>query len=249
MQPACTMAFSRRCGACRCQRRLAPHTRLLGPSADSWRRDNLSDDTGGYRNGRAIPFEKISTGFPKKFKTGWSRAPGLAPRLLLSPSEALPLKFCFSERASALKPNLRKDDNNGCFRRLQTSPPAYRPATTSTTPSRPAADAAQLTPNLRDDPDAGGQGIRGNAAHGPTPSLRDDPDAGGQIRSAVQPAGAPASGTTLTPAARSHSAVRRLAGPERSATTLTPAARSKVGAAVCGRRAPARRDPSARARQ
>lgn len=44
-------------------------------------------------------------------------------------------------------------------------------------------DAAQLTPNLRDDPDAGGQ-IRG-AAHGPTPSLWDDPDAGGQIRSAV----------------------------------------------------------------
>ena len=46
-------------------------------------------------------------------------------------------------------------------------------------------DAAQLTPNLRDDPDAGGQ-IRG-AAHGPTPSLWDDPDAGGQIHSAVQP--------------------------------------------------------------
>lgn len=44
-------------------------------------------------------------------------------------------------------------------------------------------DAAQLTPNLRDDPDAGGQ-IR-SAAHGPTPSLWDDPDAGGQIRSAV----------------------------------------------------------------
>jgi hypothetical protein len=44
-------------------------------------------------------------------------------------------------------------------------------------------DAAQLTPNLRDDPDAGGQ-IR-SAAHGPTPSLRDAPDAGGQIRSAV----------------------------------------------------------------
>lgn len=46
-------------------------------------------------------------------------------------------------------------------------------------------DAAQLTPNLRDDPDAGGQ-IR-SAAHGPTPSLWDDPDAGGQIHSAVQP--------------------------------------------------------------
>ena len=44
-------------------------------------------------------------------------------------------------------------------------------------------DAAQLTPNLRDDPDAGGQ-IR-SAAHGPTPNLRDDPDAGGQIRSAA----------------------------------------------------------------
>ena len=48
-------------------------------------------------------------------------------------------------------------------------------------------DAAQLTPNLRDDPDAGGQ-IRG-AAHGPTPSLRDDPDAGGQIRQCRAPAG------------------------------------------------------------
>jgi hypothetical protein len=46
-------------------------------------------------------------------------------------------------------------------------------------------DAAQLTPNLRDDPDAGGQ-IR-SAAHRPTPGLRDDPDAGGQIHSAVQP--------------------------------------------------------------
>jgi hypothetical protein len=44
-------------------------------------------------------------------------------------------------------------------------------------------DAAQLTPNLRDDPDADGQ-IR-SAAHGPTPSLWDDPDASGQIRSAV----------------------------------------------------------------
>lgn len=44
-------------------------------------------------------------------------------------------------------------------------------------------DAAQLTPNLRDDPDADGQ-IR-SATHGPTPSLWDDPDAGGQIRSAV----------------------------------------------------------------
>ena len=46
-------------------------------------------------------------------------------------------------------------------------------------------DAAQLTPNLRDDPDAGGQ-IR-SAAHRPTPGLRDDPDAGGQIHSAVRP--------------------------------------------------------------
>ena len=44
-------------------------------------------------------------------------------------------------------------------------------------------DAAQLTPNLRDDPDAGGQ-IQ-SAAHRPTPSLRDDPDAGGQIQSAM----------------------------------------------------------------
>lgn len=44
-------------------------------------------------------------------------------------------------------------------------------------------DAAQLTPNLRDDPDADGQ--TRSAAHGPTPSLRDAPDAGGQIRSAV----------------------------------------------------------------
>lgn len=46
-------------------------------------------------------------------------------------------------------------------------------------------DAAQLTPNLRDDPDAGGQ-IR-SAVHRPTPGLRDDPDAGGRIHSAVQP--------------------------------------------------------------
>ena len=44
-------------------------------------------------------------------------------------------------------------------------------------------DAAQLTPSLWDDPDAGGQ-IQ-SAVHRPTPSLRDDPDAGGQIQSAV----------------------------------------------------------------
>ena len=61
-------------------------------------------------------------------------------------------------------------------------------------------DAAQLTPNLRDDPDAGGQNPKcrapaqrpasgtiltpaarsDSAVHRPTPSLRDDPDAGGQ---------------------------------------------------------------------
>src|SRR6478735_7542042 len=46
-------------------------------------------------------------------------------------------------------------------------------------------DAAQLTPNLRDDPDAGGQ-IH-SAVHRPTPNLRDDPDAGGQIHRAAQP--------------------------------------------------------------
>src|SRR6185436_17483516 len=46
-------------------------------------------------------------------------------------------------------------------------------------------DAAQLTPSLWDDPDAGGQ-IR-SAVHRPAPGLRDDPDAGGQIHSAVQP--------------------------------------------------------------
>jgi hypothetical protein len=65
-------------------------------------------------------------------------------------------------------------------------------------------DAARPTPNLRGDPDAGGQiqsavhqptpSLRGDpddggqiqsAVHRPTPSLRDDPDAGGQIQSAV----------------------------------------------------------------
>jgi hypothetical protein len=45
-------------------------------------------------------------------------------------------------------------------------------------------DAARLTPNLRGDPDAGGQ-IQ-SAVHRPTPSLWDDPDAGGQIQSVVQ---------------------------------------------------------------
>jgi hypothetical protein len=45
-------------------------------------------------------------------------------------------------------------------------------------------DAARLTPNLRGDPDAGGQ-IQ-SAVQRPTPSLRGDPDDGGQIQSAVQ---------------------------------------------------------------
>lgn len=71
--------------------------------------------------------------------------------------------------------------------------------------------AAQLTPNLRDDPDAGGQ-IRG-AAHGPTPSLWDDPDAGGQIHSAVR---RPAPSLRDDPDAggQIHSAVQPLAGGE-----------------------------------
>lgn len=72
-------------------------------------------------------------------------------------------------------------------------------------------DAAQLTPNLRDDPDADGQ-IR-SAAHGPTPSLWDDPDAGGQIRSAVH---RPAPGLRDDPDAggQIHSAVQPFAGGE-----------------------------------
>lgn len=72
-------------------------------------------------------------------------------------------------------------------------------------------DAAQLTPNLRDDPDAGGQ-IR-SAAHGPAPSLWDDPDAGGQIRSAVH---RPTPGLRDDPDAGGliHSAVQPFAGGE-----------------------------------
>lgn len=72
-------------------------------------------------------------------------------------------------------------------------------------------DAAQLTPNLRDDPDAGGQ-IR-SAAHGPAPSLWDDPDAGGQIRSAVH---RPTPGLRDDPDAggQIHSAVQPFAGGE-----------------------------------
>jgi hypothetical protein len=70
-------------------------------------------------------------------------------------------------------------------------------------------DAAQLMPNLRDDPDAGGQ-IR-SAAHGPTPSLWDDPDAGGQIHSAVH---RPAPNLRDDPDAggQIHSAVQPFAG-------------------------------------
>ena len=70
-------------------------------------------------------------------------------------------------------------------------------------------DAAQLTPNLRDDPDAGGQ-IR-SAAHGPAPSLWDDPDARGQIRSAVH---RPTPGLRDDPDAggQIHSAVQPFAG-------------------------------------
>lgn len=72
-------------------------------------------------------------------------------------------------------------------------------------------DAAQLAPNLRDDPDAGGQ-IR-SAAHGPAPSLWDDPDAGGQIRSAVH---RPTPGLRDDPDAggQIHSAVQPFAGGE-----------------------------------
>lgn len=72
-------------------------------------------------------------------------------------------------------------------------------------------DAAQLTPNLRDDPDAGGQ-IR-SAAHGPAPSLWDDPDAGRQIRSAVH---RPTPGLRDDPDAggQIHSAVQPFAGGE-----------------------------------
>ena len=76
-------------------------------------------------------------------------------------------------------------------------------------------DAAQLAPNLRDDPDAGGQ-IR-SAAHGPTPSLWDAPDAGGQIRSAVH---RPTPGLRDDPDAggQIHSAVQPFAGGEASAS-------------------------------
>lgn len=72
-------------------------------------------------------------------------------------------------------------------------------------------DAAQLTPNLRDDPDAGGQ-IR-SAAHGPASSLWDAPDAGGQIRSAVH---RPTPGLRDDPDAggQIHSAVQPFAGGE-----------------------------------
>ena len=93
-------------------------------------------------------------------------------------------------------------------------------------------DAAQLTPNLRDDPDAGGQievprtaqrpasgttltpeGSIESAMHRPTPGLRDDPDAGGHIDSAVH---RPAPGLRDDPdvGGQIHSAVQPFAGGE-----------------------------------
>ena len=93
-------------------------------------------------------------------------------------------------------------------------------------------DAVQLTPNLRDDPDAGGQ-IR-SAAHRPAPSLWDDPDAGGRIHSAVHRPTPRPSGTILTPAAESE--VPRTGPRPASGTTLTPGAEST---APCTGRRPA----------
>ena len=92
------------------------------------------------------------------------------------------MKSCSSRRASAPRPEHRKATRMAI-------PESFNSATGALTGDNldhaiaTGGDAARLTPNLRGDPDAGGQFQ--SAMHRPTPSLRGDPDAGGRIQSAM----------------------------------------------------------------